>query len=56
MPKYADEKTETPKAAKAAKGVDTSGSATNVRWSTNGGVKSITKPVTPSSASQSRSR
>jgi hypothetical protein len=49
-----DEK-EAPK-AKATKGMDTSGSATNVRWSTDKGTLSIRKSVTPSAETQSRSR
>jgi len=38
------------------KKIDTSGGAKNVVWSTSGGVKSITKPVTPSSANQTRNK
>jgi len=38
------------------KKIDTSGGAKNVVWSTSGGVKSITKAVTPAATNQSRNK
>jgi hypothetical protein len=56
MPAYdkKDEKADAPKASTSKK-VDTSGSATNVRWSTDS-TKNIRRSVTPSAETQSRNR